>query len=112
MIGVLVMFLSLRRIQKLTLVVNFSLMKWMLKASLPFLFTGAFIVIYGQMDTILISMFVDESGVGLIQRNRPPDWNTCSLSLQSLSHPPVLPCVGCSYQNPRHLSSCCAEVLT
>jgi O-antigen/teichoic acid export membrane protein len=65
MVGVLVMFLSLRRIQKLRLVVNFSLMKWMLKASLPFLFTGAFIVIYGQMDTILISIFVDEGGVGL-----------------------------------------------
>jgi O-antigen/teichoic acid export membrane protein len=63
--GVLVLYFSLRQIQKPKLVVNFSVMKWMIKSSLPFLFTGAFIVIYGQIDTILISMFVDERGVGL-----------------------------------------------
>jgi O-antigen/teichoic acid export membrane protein len=65
MSGVLVQLLALRRLQKLKFVANFQLMKWMISSSLPFLFIGAFIVIYGQIDTILISLFVDERGVGL-----------------------------------------------
>jgi O-antigen/teichoic acid export membrane protein len=63
--GAATQFLALRRIQKLRFVLDANLMKWMLKGSLPFLFTGAFIVIYGQIDTILISLFLDERGVGL-----------------------------------------------
>jgi O-antigen/teichoic acid export membrane protein len=64
LIGLLILFITTKRLQRLNLKFNYQMTLWMLKASFPFLLFSGFIVIYGQIDTIIISLLVNEQGVG------------------------------------------------
>jgi O-antigen/teichoic acid export membrane protein len=54
----------LRRLQPLRLRVEWQLVGWMLRASAPYLAVYAFLVLYMQVDIVIISLLVSEEGVG------------------------------------------------
>jgi len=64
LVGLTIQFVTLNRLQKLRFQVDIGTIKWLLKTSVPFLLFSSFIVIYGQIDTIIISLLVNEQGVG------------------------------------------------
>ena len=64
-IGFLVQFTALNRLRRITLSFNLGLIRWLLAASVPYLFISGFIIIYGQIDSIVISLLINERGVGL-----------------------------------------------
>ncbi len=56
--------LLLRRIQELKLGFSINRARWMLKSSLPLFGVGFFIIVYSQLDAVIISHLVSEDGVG------------------------------------------------
>ncbi len=55
---------SLRRLQPIRYHFDWQLAKWMLKSSFPYFLVSAFLVIYIQVDIVIISLLVDEEVVG------------------------------------------------
>jgi O-antigen/teichoic acid export membrane protein len=56
---------ALRRIRTIRVEVDFKTMKWLLKTSVPFLLFSSFIVIYGQIDTVVLSLILNDESIGL-----------------------------------------------
>lgn len=63
MLSIQVYFLN--RLQRLRIRLDFSKTRWLLRSSIPYFVTGFSIVLYHQIDTIIISLLVGEVGVGL-----------------------------------------------
>ena len=56
--------ISLRRLQAVSFRFNWQTAKWMLKSSFPYFLVSAFLVVYIQVDIVIISLLVDEEVVG------------------------------------------------
>ncbi|MCP5099986.1 MAG: flippase [Chloroflexi bacterium] len=59
-----IQFYYLRRLQPFSLNLDFSLLGWMVKAAFPYLMVAVFLVIYVQLDVVIISLLVNETVVG------------------------------------------------
>jgi len=64
LISLVVQYFALNRIQKLQLSFDRHLLVWMLKTSFPYLILSGFLVAYGQIDIIIISLLVSEKQIG------------------------------------------------
>lgn len=60
----LVAVIPLRRIQSVSLQFDRDLAKWMLKAGSPYLVVTAFLVMYVQMDVVVMSLLVEDEALG------------------------------------------------
>jgi len=63
-IELLILLISLRKFASIRLIFDWSKIKWLLRESVPYLTTTMFLVIYVQIDVIIISLLVDETTVG------------------------------------------------
>ncbi len=64
LVNLLLQLRYLRRLQLLTFSFQWGLARWMLRASFPYLLVYAFLVLYMQVDIVIISLLVNEEGVG------------------------------------------------
>lgn len=55
---------ALRRLGQLHFVFDFGAMREMLRAGVPYLMSGMFLIAYGQVDVIIISLLANEKTVG------------------------------------------------
>jgi O-antigen/teichoic acid export membrane protein len=62
--NVLIQGFYLRRLQSLRFGFHRELVSWMLKTSFPYLMVYLFLVIYQQVDIVIMSLLVDEKNVG------------------------------------------------
>ncbi len=65
LVTMFIQLFSLNRLQKLSIHLDMGKAKWLLKSSLPYFATDISIILYHQIDTIIISLFIGEVGVGL-----------------------------------------------
>lgn len=63
-ISLVIQAYALNRLQPLKFKFDLNVMKWMLAAGFPFLIMYSFLTIYQQVDIVIISILVDEKGVG------------------------------------------------
>jgi len=63
-INVLIQGFYLKRLQPMRIHMVWKLIPWMLKSSFPYLMVYIFLVIYQQVDIVIISLLVNEQNVG------------------------------------------------
>ena len=59
-----IQYVALRKLQPLSFKFDWQTAVWMLKSSFPYLLINIVLVVYIQIDIIIISLFVNEDGVG------------------------------------------------
>jgi len=63
-INLAIQLFGLHRIYELKIRFDKNIIGWILRASLPYLFINISLVIYVQIDIVIISLLIDEQGVG------------------------------------------------
>ncbi len=61
----LIQYYFLRRLQPIRIQVDRNMVKWMVQASLPYFLSGVFLIVYAEVSLVVISLLVDETGVGV-----------------------------------------------
>jgi O-antigen/teichoic acid export membrane protein len=64
LVNAFIQYRYLNRLQTVSFRIDWSLIEWMLKASFPYFMISVFIVLYRQVDVIVISLLANETVVG------------------------------------------------
>jgi len=64
LVNMIIPFIAVKRMQSLRFKFRWSQALWMLKASFPYLLISIFLVLYVQMDVVILSLLLNEEAIG------------------------------------------------